>query len=146
MSALFKVVVIIVLFAILGLNIFTYLAKGTDFLSSLTQKGGNAVLQGTQTAIDATVEGTKQVSDITKATVRKGTEILEKAVNQKKIEQKVNSDNDSSPIQQRGKGGYCYIGNWRGHRSCIHVDSDTYCLSGKIFPTIDVCVHPNLRV
>ena len=46
----------------------------------------------------------------------------------------------------RSKSGYCYIGEDRGFRSCIEVSQDMKCMSGDIFPTMDVCVNPRLRV
>jgi len=44
------------------------------------------------------------------------------------------------------KSGYCYVGEDRGFRSCIEVGESTKCMSGEIFPTMDVCVNPRLRV
>ena len=46
----------------------------------------------------------------------------------------------------RAKSGYCYIGEDRGFRSCVDVSQDMKCMSGDIFPTMDVCVNPRLRV
>ena len=43
------------------------------------------------------------------------------------------------------KSGFCYIGEDRGFRSCIKVGESTKCMSGEIFPTMDVCVNPRLR-
>ena len=42
--------------------------------------------------------------------------------------------------------GVCYIGTDRGVRSCIDVLSGDKCMSGKIFPRMDICVNPNLRL
>jgi hypothetical protein len=44
------------------------------------------------------------------------------------------------------KSGYCYVGEDSGFRSCIEVGESTKCMSGEIFPTMDVCVNPLLRV
>lgn len=43
------------------------------------------------------------------------------------------------------KSGYCYIGEDRGIRSCIKVNSKDECMSGDIFPTKEICINPNLR-
>ena len=56
-----------------------------------------------------------------------------------------NIDNGSIRIR-RTKPGFCYIGEDRGFRSCIEVSKDMNCMSGDIFPTMDVCVNPRLRV
>jgi len=55
-------------------------------------------------------------------------------------------DDSTSKTQTSGsKSGYCYIGEDRGFRSCIQVGANDTCMSGDIFPTLDVCVNPNLR-
>jgi hypothetical protein len=58
----------------------------------------------------------------------------------------VADDATSNTQIPRSKSGYCYIGEDRGFRSCIEVSQDMKCMSGDIFPTMDVCVNPRLRV
>ena len=58
----------------------------------------------------------------------------------------VADDATSNTQIPRAKSGYCYIGEDRGFRSCIEVSQDMKCMSGDIFPTMDVCVNPRLRV
>lgn len=57
------------------------------------------------------------------------------------------SPDDATSVTQSGrsKSGYCYIGEDRGFRSCIRVGENDQCLSGDIFPTMDICINPNLR-
>jgi hypothetical protein len=55
-------------------------------------------------------------------------------------------DATSSTQIPRTKSGYCYIGEDRGFRSCVEVSKDMECMSGDIFPRMDVCVNPRLRV
>jgi hypothetical protein len=45
-----------------------------------------------------------------------------------------------------GKKGWCNIGTDRGYRSCVYLGINDKCMSGEIFPTREVCIHPNLRV
>ena len=55
---------------------------------------------------------------------------------------------DATSSTQRsgpGKSGYCYIGEDRGFRSCIHVKDGDTCMSGDIFPSQAICVNPSLR-
>jgi len=55
---------------------------------------------------------------------------------------------DATSVTQSGgrsKSGYCYIGEDRGFRSCIKVGENDECMSGDIFPTMDICINPNLR-
>jgi hypothetical protein len=44
-----------------------------------------------------------------------------------------------------GKNGYCYVGEDRGFRSCVSVKPDDTCMSGDIFPSMDICINPSLR-
>ena len=41
--------------------------------------------------------------------------------------------------------GYCYIGKSNNVRNCAKVSSKNKCMSGDIFPTMDLCINPNLR-
>lgn len=50
-----------------------------------------------------------------------------------------------SKIQDGHKKGFCYVGTDRGYRSCIKIGRNDECESGKIFPTMDVCINPSLR-
>ena len=47
--------------------------------------------------------------------------------------------------QSKRKSGYCYIGEDRGYRSCIELSPGDKCMSGDIFPSMDICINPNLR-
>lgn len=51
----------------------------------------------------------------------------------------------SRKTKGHGNAGYCYIGEDRGVRSCMYVGNGDRCMSGMIYPTMDVCVNPNLR-
>lgn len=65
--------------------------------------------------------------------------------NQKSTKPK--EDNTGSDVQFARKplAGYCYVGKDRGYRSCVRVDQEDTCMSGDIFPTMDVCINPKLR-
>ena len=55
---------------------------------------------------------------------------------------------DSTSVTQKhqsGKGGYCYIGEDRGFRSCVKVDAADKCMSGQVFSRQEICVDPTLR-
>jgi len=56
-------------------------------------------------------------------------------------------DDATSSTQRAGpsKSGYCYIGEDRGFRSCVSVKDSDVCMSGKIFPSNEICVNPSLR-
>lgn len=55
-------------------------------------------------------------------------------------------DESSSSIQNGNKqGGYCFIGEDRGVRTCAKVKYSSDCMSGDIFPSNEICVNPSLR-
>jgi nitrogen regulatory protein PII-like uncharacterized protein len=78
---------------------------------------------------------------------------LNKSLNKTNAEQNIGHINDyvaddsTSSIQKsQTKGGYCYIGEERGNRSCVRVNENDTCMSGDIFPTREICINPSLRV
>ena len=54
-------------------------------------------------------------------------------------------DSDDSSIQMPKKTGFCYIGHENNKRACIYVGKRDQCMSGDIFPSMDICINPNLR-
>jgi|TARA_Y100000389_G_scaffold202790_1_gene249213 hypothetical protein len=43
------------------------------------------------------------------------------------------------------KSGYCYIGSQKNKRYCAEISESSKCMSGDIYPTLDICVNPNIR-
>ena len=41
--------------------------------------------------------------------------------------------------------GFCYVGKDNNLRHCAKVSSKSKCMSGDIFPTMDLCINPKLR-
>lgn len=54
--------------------------------------------------------------------------------------QYVNSVQYNTPI------GHCFIGQQYNQRYCAEISEAHQCASGDIFPTMDLCINPNLRV
>jgi hypothetical protein len=146
---------IVFVLAFLGLNIFIYLAEGTQLITNIS------------------AEGAKAGVNIVAGTVDKGLDVVQKATTQQEQQNPTQQLNDAlndatnkppepipgdaptyqaddsySSIQSSktaGKSGWCYIGEDRGFRSCIQVGENDQCMSGDIFPSQDICVNPNLR-
>ena len=79
---------------------------------------------------------------------------LETAVKNKKILKTENSkklianeqNEEPEPIRTDSlSSGYCYIGKVNDTRYCTKVDARSKCMSGDIYPTMEICVNPNLR-
>ena len=41
--------------------------------------------------------------------------------------------------------GYCYVGTDRNVRTCVKIKAGDKCMSGKVFPTMDLCINPNIK-
>lgn len=195
-------IIIILVLAFLGFNIFVYLAKGTqditNFFAPIISKilgafaivtgevintsasGAKKVVNTTADVIDAGLTGVQNVTqDATQFVTQNATQgnkasssvggtqlpnaiptadvmqnnTLNKALNNSNVKQNIGQSQDyladdaNSSIQKsQSKGGYCYIGDDRGHRSCMQVGGDDVCMSGEIFPTNEICINPSLRV
>jgi hypothetical protein len=199
LSSLFSVsittwIIIILVLAFLGFNIFVYLAKGTQDITNFfapiiskilgafamvtgqvvntTATGAKAVVNTTADVIDSGLTGVQNAThEITQgkqaSSTVGGTTIsnaiptadvmqnntLNKALNNSNVKQNIGQSHDyladdaTSSIQKtQSKGGYCYIGEERGYRSCMQVNKNDTCMSGEIFPTNEICINPSLRV
>ena len=181
----FTWIIIILIFAFLGFNIFAYLAKGTqeiaDIFGPFFEKVFGVTLIATGKVVDATAEGAKAVVNTTAGVLDTGLTAVqditpngsESSIQSQSVQNTVaqpdvmanNSLNkvlntyqtqqngqdyeaneaESSVHLVGGKGGWCYIGEDRGFRSCAEVSGSDKCMSGDIFPSKDICVNPSLR-
>ena len=156
-------ILIILILAFLGFNIFVYLAKGTqnitNFFAPLLEK-----IFGTSIATTGQVVYVTSLTDVQNVTpnLAKSTiplqpvnqpqidtiqqSSLNKALNTSQEQQPMyQSDSASSSIQSGGKAGWCYIGEDRSFRTCAEIGVNDSCMSGEIFPTHEICMNPNLR-
>jgi len=169
------IILIVVVLALLGLNIFSYLAKGTDVIGDLIAKFSSHAPKTAAKVIDTSIVGTQVAADVAAGTVKDAGDVLSRELNlkrkdlwesrdsgvRKSIENRemhgINKFPQHEPnksykessgdnkIQEKHKPGYCYIGTDRGYRSCIKVNSKDDCESKKIFPSMNICINPSLR-
>ena len=59
---------------------------------------------------------------------------------------KINNVTTYKDKQKVKENGFCYIGYDNGQRECTNVFDGDICMSGDVFPTMDVCINPHLRV
>ena len=213
--------IIIIILAVYGFNIFTYLAEGTDLLTALispflyvfslltgitlksiienTSQGGQPLITGISNFFGALIQffsqfltGSLKVaetssvsaidqlqSNLTKDKINSGniknttqtnTNISEENTEETmlKSERKLadrtrdvpsdikktienNTKTEPIPLQSgsnehgSNEQGYCYIGKQNNIRNCAKVSARNKCMSGDIFPTLDLCINPNLR-
>lgn len=165
--------ILILVLAFFGFNIFVYLAKGTDDISNffgpiianITSFFGMAAVDTTKqtasvaatgaSAIATSSQGQTIASTIPQKDVSQNTSLYN-ALNSSQQQSPENNekseytaDDSHSTIQQTksaSKAGWCYIGEDRGFRSCIKVNEGDNCMSGNIFPSEEICINPSLRV
>ena len=139
----------VIVFAVIGLLLMVLLVF-------LAQKYGNidlaklvAVATGTVPVTEPTTASTA-TTDKAQPKEKSAVQELEDYIDQQ------DQDTPDEPLpddagsrtqasKAKSKAGYCYIGEDRGFRSCIQVGDNDKCMSGDIFPTMDVCINPALR-
>jgi len=168
MMTIVKIFLIVVILALLGFNIFAYLAKGTDVFKNFMASYGKYIPEGIQKTLNLTEKGTALGLDVAAGTIQDVRKIVTKETGVKsktwnardrKLEKSIDAgnfkglnnfpqhepDETDSNVQEKSKKGWCYTGTDRTFRSCIKVNESDKCMSGKIFPTKDICINPSLR-
>lgn len=168
MMTFVKIFLIIVLLAILGINIFVYLARGTEWFKQFLIDYGKFIPSGIKRTLNLSEEGTKLALDVAAGSIKDVKDIIDKETGlhanmwkkrDKNLEKAINRgsfrginnfpqhepDRSDGRIQEKKRKGYCYVGTDRTFRSCIKVGKNDTCMSGKIFPTRDICINPSLR-
>jgi hypothetical protein len=126
--------------------------KQTTNVSAEGAKGAVDIAAGTvDSAVDLLEKGVgkkgttmNRIDNSSKASTQQA---LDKAVKEQQKSMAPEPDESGSSTQRSSvpKTGFCYIGEDRGFRSCIRVEQADQCMSGDIFPSMDICVNPNLR-
>jgi len=140
-----KVIILLCLFVLLGVNIVAILAHTTAFAGStaaitvreftsqfvgllgLTTKGGIATAQGIDKQIEASLDS------VSRAALVAGQTQIPKP-----------DSTMTSAVQCRGKKGWCYVGTQDGYRSCLQVGAGDYCQSGNVYSSKQLCMNPSL--
>lgn len=143
-SDLIKWLLIIIILSILGLNIFNYFSQVTDGAAKITEVGASSALDVTSNTIKNAGQGTKDVTDTISGELDEIANALDIHVVNKSKETPI-PDDSGSDIQTQKKTGYCLIGEEKGYRSCMYVGKRDTCMSGEIFPSLEICINPSLR-
>ena len=127
-------ILMIILFALIGVFLFLKLQPYLSFLTSIVDFVRNFMNGGVSLAAATTKNIVDQTAD--------GTNVVVNKVSGKKKKTNVPEPDDTTSNVQT-KGAYCYVGEWKGVRSCVKVKDK--CESGKTFESEEKCVHPELR-
>jgi hypothetical protein len=129
-TQILKYLLMIVIVAMLGLNVFAYLARGTEIASDTLRNLVRITESVTGQLFKTTIAGTKTGLKLAENVV----DDLDRVVDGGLARQKQNT----SPV---AKSGFCYV----GEQTCVSVTEKDVCMSGDVFPTMDVCINPKLR-
>jgi hypothetical protein len=128
-------VLIIILVSLIGVFVFlkiqpylSFLSVLIDYVRSLLNGGVSLAANTTKNLVDQTAEGSNIV--------------VEKVSGKKKPKKNEPEPDDATSIVQN-KGAYCYVGEWKGVRSCVRIKGK--CESGETFESEQKCAHPELR-
>lgn len=171
--------VVVLILAVLGFNIFYYIAQGTqdinEIFAPILAYFGNLTTGTTKQVVNTAAVGITGTTNTLASTIDTGINTaqgsplqpneMQNANNQlsntfagqttvadnntftanlnMKPEQQIQAVQATSSLQQ--KEGWCYIGEEQEYRSCASVGVNDTCMSGDIFPTLDICINPNLR-
>jgi hypothetical protein len=61
-------------------------------------------------------------------------------------QQKDDDKQYANGVQYNTPVGHCFIGQQNSQRYCSEISEAHQCASGDVFPTMDMCINPNLRV
>lgn len=141
---IWKVLLIIIILSILGINVFIYIYRGAKVISS-------SAITGIDQSISNVGDTSKQILKKTATTSKSILSELEKDLIPS-IEYKkpsfIENNSDSRIISNHpitGKHGFCYIGNDKNNRICTEIYPSDICMSGDVFPSMDICINPKLR-
>jgi hypothetical protein len=170
-----KIALAVAVLALLGLNVFAYLSQITEWFGKTfgplfrgtVGTAANVVGETASQTIETAAKGTEAAIKGAAAGATTGIGELQKALGGKMNRNNIDGrgidfgkgdtsfvmdqdddDADTSVVGHKTKGhsgGFCYIGEDRGVRSCLRVEKGERCMSGDIYPTMDVCVNPSLR-
>jgi len=163
-SSMWKYIIIFLILAFLGFNLFIYLGEISKFFGSFVNQildvfkpilsyFGYGISETVKKTVDLTAVGSKKAIDVTAGTLTGGINVLESGLSKEKKKKEKNipmpQPDEAGSLTQASKAsrkaGFCYIGEDRGFRSCINVGEGDTCMSGDIFPSMDRCINPSLR-
>ena len=113
------------------------------------KKAGSAIVGAAEKVAGPVVRPLEKAAAAATGTVGAALREIEKDLDpfpHKTSTQYLSPDEADSDIQFAPKAGYCYVGRDRGARTCAYVGKNDTCMSGKVYPTMDVCINPALRV
>ena len=163
---------LLLLLIVIGFFIFKYLGDISAAINNLVSTILSYFGQTAKQTVNISAEGSKGIIDAVSSTSTAAINVLEnkpdKAINNTNnngfqpsnstldansniaisnsiLSKQNDADPDPYTSEITGKSGYCFVGMDNNVRSCVNVSSSDKCMSGNIFPSMELCVNPSLR-
>lgn len=155
----FIIILLILILSFIGINIFVYLAYGTELIKNVSkpmvETVSDILLSLGITTTDLTLSGAKSLTktgdNVIKTTSGTATagitgtiDQIKKTLDNKKDKEDSEEEYDSDTSSVDTKN-YCYVGKHKNKRYCTKIDNRNKCMSGDIYSTLDKCINPNIR-
>lgn len=143
-----NILIFILILVVLGFNVFRHLETISKYLASLGLNVFKGTTEVTRKTLEKATEGTKVAVDVAGGTLTGGLKQIERTVETKRDlepQKRILPDTSGSSVQLPKRKGYCYVGSQENNRTCMEVNKNDVCMSGEVFPTLDVCINPSLR-
>ena len=151
LSTYIKLFLGIVIIGFLAYNLYNYYYFGVDIFGNTIEDEAKHLAKNTKNvakkatkSIKKTVKNAAHVAKETSA-IHEENE-LDNALKHRKYNERVSEPDNSNSVIQKKNSKFCYIGSENNKRSCIEIGDSEKCMSGKIFPTKELCINPKLRV
>ena len=136
-------------------NSYLYFSEGTDILDKHFNIDISKYFQNEKIGAKSFIKSTLDTIDVRKQNLdlSKSNKVIRDS-KKSPIERKppkvdrptVQSESSfKSSFKKSKTKGFCYIGTDRNHRSCVEIRPGDVCSSNEIYPTMDICINPNLR-
>ena len=163
---------VFIVLGIFGYIIYDYLVEGSkninnlfnnviDFFNQFTEnnnkKNHKEFEKSNEKSNEKNNEKSKKLIKNVENEKTNNLKLLESNIKNKKSKSIVETENSKNLIETEENeqpepirtdsltSGYCYIGKVNDTRYCTKVDARSKCMSGDIYPTMEICVNPNLR-
>lgn len=136
----FTIILIVLVFGFAVFKLRSYITHLSALINAIRVLFNSTVTLASDTTtgvIDNAAAGTDVIIDKVSGTNHKHIQSNKSKQPTKQTKPSPEPDDTSSSVQS--KSGYCYVGDWKGVKSCVRVNGD--CASGKVFNTEEECTR-----
>lgn len=143
--SILKMVIILSILLFLGINVFGYteivIEKMFSIVEYVLKYFGYSIISITDATIEQSRKGVVAIKDASNR-------LLSDVNDLDGVSMSSSKPISGTQIKYRNneeRPGFCYVGREKGVRTCVKLNEYTKCMSGDVFPRIDICINPKLR-